>query len=651
MLQRIWRGESRQAFFVALISNRSAVLQQTQDGRIRTTGQERRRPASLYRQAGKLTGRTFPESAHRAHSGRAFLIVPTDTGQTAELNFMIPSPFQKDPTMSMNSWLSSLKPSRRQRRQRTLHVELLERRDLLTVFVDLGDIVGGGDGSGTGDYNAGIDPRTGEFKPANASWMGDGTAGATAFDPVASNTLIDGVFVPNGATTIATTGLSFTFPATVGLSWDGIRNGVSTLERNNYINPIFNENGQIITAGVGIHANSGITFDLDALRDTGFEIEFFTGNVGGISGSLACGSGTAIAHVLLDGVNVFSEQVGNTAAQSTVFSIPISPMQQFLTLATTDMGWYGCDKAYFGNAKLLGDDSNQTPTITSNGGGATAGVNVAENTTAVTNVESSDPEGETENGGGLTYSLSGPDEAMFSIDAAGNLIFVTAPNFENPGDVGGNNIYDVTVTVTDSGLLTDSQDIAITVDNVNEAPSVDNLIDDVMVNEDQLDSVLDLSNTFSDPDGDTLTLIATSANALLVTATMVGTDLVLDYQPNQSGTTTVTVRATDPGELFEEDTLTVTVVSAEDQLVNLIGGLNELQDQGVVSNGNANALTSKLENALAQVNAGNPTPAANQVNAVVNQVEAFRKSGKLSDDQADDLIEQLEALLTSLLEG
>ena len=51
-------------------------------------------------------------------------------------------------------------------------------------------------------------------------------------------------------------------------------------------------------------------------------------------------------------------------------------------------------------------------------GGLTATVSVAENTTAVTNVESTDLDGETENGGGLTYSLTGgADQALFTLDA------------------------------------------------------------------------------------------------------------------------------------------------------------------------------------------------------------------------------------------
>ncbi len=114
-------------------------------------------------------------------------------------------------------------------------------------------------------------------------------------------------------------------------------------------------------------------------------------------------------------------------------------------------------------------DVDEAPEITSDGGLATAIVNAAENQTAVTDVQSSDPEGETENGGGLTYSLTtaaggGVDNGFFTLNTAtGLLTFTSAPDFENPLDSDTDNDYEVQVTVTDSGLLTDVQDIAVTV--------------------------------------------------------------------------------------------------------------------------------------------------------------------------------------------
>ena len=117
-------------------------------------------------------------------------------------------------------------------------------------------------------------------------------------------------------------------------------------------------------------------------------------------------------------------------------------------------------------------NGNETPVITSNGGGNNAAVSVPENTTAVTTVTATDPDA----GSVFTYSITGgADAALFTIDPmTGVLSFITPPNFEVPADAGLNNVYDVQVTVTDNGTpaLTDVQNIAVTVTDVNEAPAI-----------------------------------------------------------------------------------------------------------------------------------------------------------------------------------
>src|SRR5262249_4926769 len=109
--------------------------------------------------------------------------------------------------------------------------------------------------------------------------------------------------------------------------------------------------------------------------------------------------------------------------------------------------------------------NDNAPVITSNGGGATAAVSVAENSTAVTTVTATDADA----GSTLSYSIGGgADAAKFTINSStGALSFVSGPDAENPTDVGGNNVYDVTVQVSD-GANIDSQAIAVTVTNVND---------------------------------------------------------------------------------------------------------------------------------------------------------------------------------------
>ena len=107
---------------------------------------------------------------------------------------------------------------------------------------------------------------------------------------------------------------------------------------------------------------------------------------------------------------------------------------------------------------------NDAPVITSNGGGDIATVSVAENTTAVTTVVATDPDSSS-----LTYSIfGGSDAGKFQINASsGVLSFITAPDFEIPGDSDHNNTYVVQVRASD-GTLTDTQTVTVSVADVSD---------------------------------------------------------------------------------------------------------------------------------------------------------------------------------------
>jgi VCBS repeat-containing protein len=123
-----------------------------------------------------------------------------------------------------------------------------------------------------------------------------------------------------------------------------------------------------------------------------------------------------------------------------------------------------------------GGTTNQTITVTVNNVdeapvfSSTATPSVPENSTPVGTVTAADPEGTT-----VKYTLTGgADQLKFSLDTnTGALAFITPPNFESPTDAGTNNVYDVQVTAQDQNGtgLTSVQNIAVTVTNVNEAPS------------------------------------------------------------------------------------------------------------------------------------------------------------------------------------
>ena len=142
------------------------------------------------------------------------------------------------------------------------------------------------------------------------------------------------------------------------------------------------------------------------------------------------------------------------------------------------------------------NDVNESPTITT---AATA--SVAENTTAVADIDATDPEGDVEGGGGLTYSITGgADAALFSIDTnSGVLTFISAPDFETPTDANTDNDYEVDVTVTDSGTLTDTLMMTVSVTDANDPPTITTMAA-VGVDENTT-AVIDIMAT--DPEGDT----------------------------------------------------------------------------------------------------------------------------------------------------
>ena len=83
---------------------------------------------------------------------------------------------------------------------------------------------------------------------------------------------------------------------------------------------------------------------------------------------------------------------------------------------------------------------------------------VDENTTVVTTVEATDPDGDA-----LTYSLSGSDASVFSVGStSGALAFVDAPDYEAPADSNADNVYEITVSASD-GAASASLGLVITV--------------------------------------------------------------------------------------------------------------------------------------------------------------------------------------------
>ncbi len=172
----------------------------------------------------------------------------------------------------------------------------------------------------------------------------------------------------------------------------------------------------------------------------------------------------------------------------------------------------------------------------------------------------------------FTYSAAGLP-AWLTFDA-GTRTFSGTPANANVGTVA------ITVRATDSGGAFVEDSFNITVANSNDAPTVANPIPNQNATEDSAFSFAFAANTFADVDiGDTFTYSAAGLPAWLTfdagTRTFSGTPANANV-----GTVAITVRATDSGGAFVEDSFNITVANSNDAptVANPIPNQNATED-------------------------------------------------------------------------
>ena len=116
-----------------------------------------------------------------------------------------------------------------------------------------------------------------------------------------------------------------------------------------------------------------------------------------------------------------------------------------------------------------------------------AAANYAENDTdAVATYTASGPDAAS-----ATWSLDGADAGDFTI-TGGVLAFRSTPDYENPADMGGDNVYQVTVQANAGGEM-DTQDVTVTVTNEDDDGTVTLSVQPVVG--------IELTASVTDPDG------------------------------------------------------------------------------------------------------------------------------------------------------
>ncbi|MEZ6041841.1 MAG: DUF1553 domain-containing protein [Planctomycetaceae bacterium] len=244
--------------------------------------------------------------------------------------------------------VSSQEKQQRDQQRDELSRQIAELRARLSLTgppgIDLADVVGGGDGFGTGNVGSGIDPNSGQVLNEKRGFI----AGAVTntFHPVNHHDLIDGVVIPSGGSDrgvcVTSTGIVATsVPKSSGQAWDAIRNGAVHSQYSTELGGVdFSEAGHSL---LSTHANAGITFHLkkmavrlaDRFALRGPIPLRLVGQVGYFGQTPKAG---ASIHILADGLPLFERKGLGRDDGLIEIDCDLPADASFLTLLATDNG-------------------------------------------------------------------------------------------------------------------------------------------------------------------------------------------------------------------------------------------------------------------------------------------------------------------------
>ncbi len=242
-----------------------------------------------------------------------------------------------------------------------------------------------------------------------------------------------------------------------------------------------------------------------------------------------------------------------------------------------------------------GTAGNSAPSITSNGGGDNAAVNINENSVAVTTVAASDTDLPAQT---LSYSIIGGDDAaLFSIDnVTGAVSFVAAPDYEVAADFDSNNVYDVIVRAADDAGGSDDQAFSVTIVDVDEfdigAISDVDVAANAVIENASVGTTVGLTASASDADGSNNTVTYTlddDAGGRFTIDGSTGVVTVADgtlLDREAAASHNITVRATSSDGSFSTAGMTINVDDADEFDVGAVsdvdGATNEVTENAVV---------------------------------------------------------------------
>ncbi len=196
-----------------------------------------------------------------------------------------------------------------------------------------------------------------------------------------------------------------------------------------------------------------------------------------------------------------------------------------------------------------------------------------------------------------------------------------------------NGTYTVTLRATDTRGLYNEVTTTTTVNNV--APSIGAFAGATLLPGETYTA----SGSFTDPGADTWTgSVNYGDGSGPAPLGLLGKSFSLSHTYESAGSYSVVVQITDD-QTTSSRGATVTVLTQAQGVRNIIAMVDDL---------GANSLRVKLDAAAKQLDTGKPTPAANQLEAFLNELDAMARTGRMSPTDAETLRQAVARVLRSV---
>ncbi len=286
----------------------------------------------------------------------------------------------------------------------------------------------------------------------------------------------------------------------------------------------------------------------DGLNDTVFEISFSVIDIDEPAILTASTSATSFAEDSLTGINIGTASATDPEGQTVTFSLSGTGSENFNvdssgnislvnsldyeTATSYTLALNASDGVNTTTSELIitVDDVNEAPSLSNSLAASSFAENVSTGTTIAT-ASASDPESQA-----ITYSLSGTGSDNFAVDSAGNITLAAGLDYETAIS------YSLTLSASD-GVNTTNNTLTITIDDVNEAPSLSSSLAAASFAENVSTGTTIASASASDPESQAITysLSGNGSDKFAVdSAGNITLSSALDYETTTSYSLTLT---------------------------------------------------------------------------------------------------------------